>query len=175
MLEDSKTKLICTIGPSTYNYEVFKELVKEGMNVARVNGSHATDEEIATVVSNVTNVNKELNTNVALLFDIAGPKIRTGTFVNGEVMLTKGNYVSIVRENIVGDETKFTINNKSLIDNLKVGDTVYLNDGLLTLKVVEVSSDEVKCFIANDCKIKDRRGVNVPGLFYDVDFLEDKE
>lgn len=175
MLEDSKTKLICTIGPSTYNYEVFKELVKEGMNVARVNGSHATDEEIATVVSNVTNVNKELNTNVALLFDIAGPKIRTGTFVNGEVMLTKGNYVSIVRENIVGDETKFTINNKSLIDNLKVGDTVYLNDGLLTLKVVEVSSDEVKCFIANDCKIKDRRGVNVPGLFYDVDFLEDKD
>ena len=175
MLKDSKTKLICTIGPSTYNYEVFKELAKEGMNVARVNGSHATDEEIATVVSNVTNANKELNTNVAILFDIAGPKIRTGTFINGEVTLRKGNYVSIVRENIVGDETKFTINNKSLIDNLKVGDTVYLNDGLLTLKVVEVSSDEVKCFIANDCKIKDRRGVNVPGLFYDVDFLEDKD
>ena len=160
MLEDSKTKLICTIGPSTYNYEVFKELVKEGMNVARVNGSHATDEEIRAVVSNVNNVNKELNTNVALLFDIAGPKIRTGTFVNGEVTLTKGNYVNIVRENIVGDETKFTINNKSLIDNLKVE---------------EVNNDQVKCLIANDCKIKDRRGVNVPGLFYDVDFLEEKD
>ena len=146
-----KTKNICSMGPSTQNWEVFKGIVKAGMNVARINFSHATMEERKLDESLIKRANDELGANIATLYDTKGPDLRTCTFVNDEIELVAGNTIRIVEEDLKdqGTAEKISFNYRNVVKDLKVGSSVLLDDGFYKLDVISVEDDGVTCKIKN--------------------------
>lgn len=171
-----KTKIICSIGPSSSNYEEsFKKMVLNGMNVARINFSHATIEERETVVGLVKKVNEDLENHVAVLYDTKGPDFRTGVAQEGGINLVEGNQIRIVKEDIVGTEEAFTVNYKDALDDIPVGAHILLEDGLMELNVIDKSDDELICEVINGGVLLSRKGVNVPGTPLNVPFISDQD
>lgn len=166
-----KTKIVCSIGPASNNYETFKKLVEAGLNVARVNFSHATLEERQIVEDLVQKINTEENKNIGLLFDTKGPEFRNGLIENNEVALEAGNNIRIVKENIVGNANKFSVNHPQAIDSLKVGDTVLLVNGLIRLEVVSIEEDGVTCNIKNGGMLGSHKSMSVPGVDLNIPFI----
>ena len=111
-----KTKIICSIGPSSANYEMMKEMILNGMNVARINFSHSTREESEATIELVNKLNKDLNTNVGILFDTKGPDFRTGTVENGKLELVDGETIKIVKEEVLGNKERITVNYKESLN-----------------------------------------------------------
>jgi len=167
-----KTKIICSIGPASNNYETFKSLVNSGMNVARVNFSHATMEERQIVEDLVNKVNDEGN-NIGILFDTKGPEFRSGEVENGEITLEMGNNIRIVKEKVVGNTERFSVNHPSAIKDLNVGDTVLLVNGLIKLEVISVETDGVTCKILNGGVLGNNKSMSVPGVKLDIPFISD--
>ncbi|MDD6323647.1 MAG: pyruvate kinase [Bacilli bacterium] len=166
-----KTKIICSIGPSSAKYETFKQMVLNGMNVARINFSHATLEEKQTALSLVKKANAELNSHIAVLYDTKGPDFRTGKMTNGEINLVEGKTINIVKDEILGTEEAFTVNYKDALDNINVNDEILLEDGLMKVKVIEKLENGLKCEIINGGILKDHKGVNVPGVNLNLKFI----
>ena len=171
-----KTKIICSIGPASNDYEkAFKKMVLNGMNVARINFSHATIEERETVVSLVKKVNQELNKHVAILYDTKGPDFRTGKAQEGGIQLVEGNQIRIVKEDIIGTEEAFTVNYKDALDDIPEGAHVLLEDGLMELEVTAKEKDALLCTIISGGVLLDRKGVNVPGVTLNVPFISEQD
>lgn len=172
-----KTKMICGIGPASQPWEVFKKLVENGMNVVRVNFSHATMEERALDEQLAKRARTELGKNVAILFDTKGPDLRTCEFENNEIEFVCGNTIRIVKEAVIGNKERISFNFPQVIDNLKVGNIILLNDGFVRLEVISVESDGVTCKILDDATLISRRGVNIPGVSLNIPFIspEDEE
>ena len=170
-----KTKMICSIGPSTQNWDNFKALVEAGMNVARINFSHATMEERELDESLVKRANDELGANIGLLFDTKGPDLRTCTFDGDYIELVKGNTIRIVEEDLgdKGNKDAISFNYRGIIKDLTVGQNILLDDGFYKLVVKSVESDGVTCEIMNGGSIKSRRGVSIPGIKLDIPFVSD--
>lgn len=173
-----KTKIVCSIGPSTQIWENFKGLVEAGMNVARVNFSHATLEERKIDEDLVARANNELGANIAILYDTKGPDLRTCSFEGDKIELIAGKTIRIVEEEITGTQDKICFNYRNLVKDLKVGMPVLLDDGFYKLIVESEDSDGgVTCKIMNSGTIKSRRGVCIPGIKLDVPYVspEDEE
>ncbi len=170
-----KTKMLCGIGPATQTWEVFKTLVNNGLNVARVNFSHATLEERKTTEDLVARARKELGKEVAILFDTKGPDLRTCNFENDYIDFVKENTIRIVREAVIGNSERISLNYPQVIDNLKVGTILLLNDGFVRLEVISVESDGVTCRILDDATLQSRRGVNIPGVDLNIPFISDED
>lgn len=170
-----KTKIICSIGPSTQKWENFKGLVDAGMNVARINFSHATMEERKIDEELVERANKELGTNIAILFDTKGPDLRTCTFDGDYIDLVEGETIDIVEEDVLGTQERISFNYKGILKDLKPGMSILVDDGFYKLVVEEASKDKVTCRIMNGGKIKSRRGVCIPGIKLDVPFVSDED
>ena len=171
-----KTKIICSIGPASNDYEkAFKRMVLNGMNVARINFSHATIEERETVVSLVKKVNQELNKHVAILYDTKGPDFRTGKAQEGGIQLVEGNQIRIVKEDVIGTEEAFTVNYKDALDDIPEGAHVLLEDGLMELEVTAKEKDALLCTIISGGVLLDRKGVNVPGVTLNVPFISEQD
>lgn len=170
-----KTKIICSIGPSTQIWENFKGLVEAGMNVARINFSHATLEERRLDESLVKRANEELGANIAILYDTKGPDLRTCEFENDKIELVKDNYIRIVEEDVIGNSERISLNYKGVLKSLKVGSVVLLDDGFYKLVVTSVEEDGVTCSIQNSGVIKSRRGVCFPGVKLDVEYISEKD
>ena len=170
-----KTKMICGIGPATQDWEVFKKLVKNGMNVIRVNFSHATDEERRIDEELALRARKELGENVAILFDTKGPDLRTCEFENNEIEFVAGNTIRIVRESVIGNKERISFNFPQVIDNLEVGTTIILNDGFVRLEVISVEDDGVTCKILDDAVLSSRRGTNIPGVDLNIPFVSEDD
>ena len=171
-----KTKIICSIGPASNDYEkAFKKMVLNGMNVARINFSHATIEERETVVSLVKKVNQELNRHVAILYDTKGPDFRTGKAQEGGIQLVEGNQIRIVKEDVIGTEEAFTVNYKDALDDIPEGAHVLLEDGLMELEVTAKEKDALLCTIISGGVLLDRKGVNVPGVTLNVPFISEQD
>lgn len=170
-----KTKIICSIGPSTQNWENFKGLVEAGMNVARINFSHATMEERKLDESLVNRAREELGANIAILYDTKGPDLRTCAFENDKIELVKGNKIRIVEEDVEGNSERISLNYKGVLKDLHVGSEVLLDDGFYKLIVTSVESDGVTCEIQNSGTIKSRRGVCMPGVKLDVPYVSEKD
>lgn len=170
-----KTKIIGTIGPVSESKEVLTELVKNGLNVIRLNMSHGDYEEQLARVNMIREINQELGTNVAILLDTKGPEVRTGLFEDKKVLLEKGKKVTITMEEVVGTAERFTVSYKGLAKDLKVGDIVLLDDGYVSVKVVEITGEDIVCEILNTGYMKDRRGVNVPGVTLNFEFMSEKD
>ncbi len=173
-----KTKIICSIGPSTQNWENFKGIVEAGMNVARINFSHATLEERAIDEALVKRANEELNANIAILYDTKGPDLRTCAFVDDKIELVKGNIIRIVEtddENFLGTKDAIALNYKGVLKDLKVGSVILVDDGFYKLIVISVESDGVTCRIENSGTIKSRRGVCMPGIKLNVPYVSKQD
>lgn len=170
-----KTKILCGIGPATQSWEMFKTLVNNGLNVARVNFSHATLEERKTTEDLVARARKELGKQVAILFDTKGPDLRTCNFENDSLEFVAGNTIRIVKEAVIGNQERISLNYPQVIDNLKVGTEILLNDGFVRLEVISVEEDGVTCKILDDATLISRRGVNIPGVDLNIPFVSEED
>lgn len=174
-----KTKIICSIGPSTQIWENFKGIALAGMNVARINFSHATVEERRLDESLVKRANQELGTNIAILYDTKGPDLRTCSFVNDKIELIKGKSIRIVEsdgeDRHDGTKDQITLNYANVLKDLHVGSPILLDDGFYKLIVTSIENDGVTCEIQNSGTIKSRRGVCLPGIKLDVPYISEKD
>lgn len=168
-----KTKIICSIGPSSYDYETFKQMVLNGMNVARINFSHATEDEKKTVLGLVKKINEEMDRHIAVLFDTKGPDFRTGMMTNDSIKLESGKQIKVVKDDILGTEEAFTVNYKEAIDSIEVGNEILLEDGLMKLKVIEKIKNGVNCEIIDGGILGNKKGVNVPGVNLNLPFISE--
>ena len=170
-----KTKIVCTIGPASQDKEMLKKLIKAGMNVMRCNFSHGDYEEHAMKMDTLREVNKELGTDVAIMLDTKGPEIRTGAFEGGFTEFKKGQVSVITPEEIVGSADRFTISYKELYKDVKPGAYILVNDGQVALVVDHVEGKDIYCVAANDGRVKNTRGINVPGTKLQFEFLSEKD
>ncbi len=175
---NKKTKIVATIGPASSTYDQMKDLTLAGMNVIRLNMSHGTYDEQMEKVENIRKINEELGTSVGILLDTKGPEVRTGLFVDGKVQFTKGE-MTIVDMNIPygerGDASRFNLSYENICQDMKVGDIILLDDGGVAIEVKEIKNNELHCLILNSGMLKDRRGVNVPGVTLAFDFMSEKD
>ena len=170
-----KTKIVCTIGPASETHEMLRKLVKAGMNVMRLNFSHGNHEEHARKMQLMRDVNTELGTNCAILLDTKGPEIRTGEFENGVTNFKVGQTVRICVEDIVGTSDRFTITYKELYRDVAPGGHILVNDGQVALLVERVDGTDIVCTCLNDGEVKNRRGINVPGIELGFNFISEKD
>ena len=168
-----KTKIICSIGPATNTKEVFKELVHAGMNVARVNFSHATIEERETVRDLVAWINEEENVNIGLLYDTKGPEFRNGEVVEGGINLVPGNTIKVVKESVIGNDERFSVNHPEALDSLNVGSVIQLENGLMKIEVISKETDGVTCKVINGGILGSKKSLFVPGVKLDIPFISD--
>lgn len=168
-----KTKIICSIGPSSTAPEVMSKMVEVGMNVARINFSHATMEERVAVVDSVHKVREMTKKNVAILYDTKGPEFRSGMLENDEITLVEGKKIRLVKETVLGNEERISVNHPQAIDNLKVGSIVLLENGLMKIEVISVEEDGVTCKIINGGVLGNKKSLNAPGVKLDIPFISD--
>lgn len=160
-----KTKIICTMGPRTMDKIILKELIAGGMNVARFNFSHGSYEEHAERIALVRQVSEQLGIPVALMLDTKGPEIRTGLLKDGKkVSLEQGKEFTLYTEEREGDETGCSITYQQLVYDVRKGDTILIDDGLIGLEVQRISADKIECIIKNGGELGERKGVNVPNV-----------
>ncbi len=157
-----KTKIVCTLGPSTASEEILTEMAKAGMNVARLNFSHGTHEQHKKHIDLVKKVREKLGLPIAIMLDTKGPEYRIKTFESGKITLEKGDEFIFTSEEIVGDGKRVSVNYKDLPHELEVGDTVLLNNGLMSFKVTETADTEVKCRVETGGVLSDRKSMSFP-------------
>ncbi|MGB9976524.1 pyruvate kinase [Thermovenabulum sp.] len=170
-----KTKIICTIGPSSERKDVLRELILAGMNVARLNFSHGTHEEHEKRIIAIREVEKELRANVAIMLDTKGPEIRIGTFKNGKVYLKKGQKFTLKTYPCEGDETGVYVDLKQISEILTKGDRVLIADGLIELFVDEIKGEEIICTVNNEGELGSKKGVNLPDKIVPLPSVTEKD
>lgn len=172
-------RIICTIGPQTQSVEALKQLIKSGMNVARMNFSHGSHEYHKATIDNVREASSALGVHVAIALDTKGPEIRTGHFVNGEARLTAGQDI-IVTTDIAffktGTAEKFYVDYERMVSVVKVGGHIFIDDGVLNLEIVEkLSSDSIKCKVINNHVLTNQKGCNLPNTEVDLPAVSEKD
>ena len=175
MIENRKTKIICTIGPVSESKEMMTKLVENGMNIIRLNFSHGDYEEHGNRINNIREVVKETGKNVAILLDTKGPEVRLGDFENKQETYEKGDEVTIVREKILGTHEKFHIQCPEIFNDVEVGGTILIDDGKCRLTILEKKEGELRCRIENPHTLKSRKGCNLPGVKLSMPFVSAKD
>ena len=170
-----KTKIVCTLGPASENEETLRELIKNGLNVCRLNFSHGSHEEHKGRMDLVKKLREELNMPTAILLDTKGPEIRTGKFDVPEVFLEEGQTFTITMKDVIGDKERCTVSYKGLANDVKPGDTILIDDGLVGLTVKEVNNDNIVCEVQNSGIVKNHKGVNVPGVKVNLPAITEKD
>jgi pyruvate kinase len=173
-----KTKIVATIGPATESEEMLTKLASAGLNVGRLNFSHGDFEEHQKRVDTIRKVSSKLGTPLAILQDLAGPKIRIGDFgtESGRVTLVPGKFFTLTTDKLdKGDENRVHVNYPELHNELKKGGFVMLDDGKKKLEVVEIKGKEIKCKVLVGGDTKGRRGVNLPGAYLKISSITDKD
>jgi pyruvate kinase len=170
-----KTKIVCSIGPASSEYETFKAMAYAGMNVARVNFSHATMEERENVIGLVRKINEEEKLNIALLFDTKGPEFRSGEAKEGGINLVNGNTIRVVKENVIGDEERFSVNHPEALDSLNNGSIIQLENGLMKIEVISKEEDGVTCKIINGGVLGSKKSLFVPGVKLSIPFVSEAD
>src|SRR5690606_4400032 len=159
---ERKTKIVCTIGPASESEQMIGQLIDAGMNVARLNFSHADHEEHRQRINVIRKVAAEKQRYIGILIDTKGPEIRTGAFENNAVAFKKGDGVEVVKEKIIGNHERFHIDCNELYDDIQVGQYILIDDGKVRLNVIEKTKESFKCVVYNSGILKTRKGVNVP-------------
>lgn len=170
-----KTKIVCTIGPSSESLENTKKLISAGMNVARLNFSHGDFEEHGNRIKTIRQASQELGKTVAILLDTKGPEIRTGKLGVDVIELVAGEYITLSTEEFLGDKDRIPVTYKELPSDVSIGSTILIDDGLIGLTVVDIQGTEIKCQIVNDGPIKSKKGVNVPGVAISMPGITEKD
>ena len=172
-----KTNIIGTIGPASESEEVFTNLVKAGLNVARINFSHGGYEENAEKIETIKRVRKALNKPVALMLDTKGPEIRTGKLESGDekVTINEGQEFTFIHDDIIGNNTKATVSYKDLYKDVKPGAKILVDDGAIEFEVISIDGQDIKCKALNTGRLGSRKTMNVPGLKLNLPALSPKD
>ena len=170
-----KTKIVCTLGPSTDDENVLRKLIEEGMNVARFNFSHGPHDEQRGRIRMLKRVREEMGCPIAALLDTKGPEIRLGLFAEGKVMLEQGQTFTLTTEEVSGDAKRASITYKELPNDVKPGNHILIDDGLVDMEVLSVNGTEIECKVINAGKISDRKGVNVPDVELSMEYISQKD
>lgn len=171
-----KTKIVCTIGPASENEEVLRELFLNGLNVARLNFSHGTYEEHKKRIDTIKKLREELELPIAIMLDTKGPEIRLKNFKHGEITLSDGDTFTLTTRDVEGDETIVSVSYKGLADDIKIGDRILVDDGLVELEVKDiVNGTDIVCNVLNGGALKDHKGVNVPNVPIKLPAITEKD
>ena len=170
-----KTKIICTLGPSTDKDGVLEELVKEGLNVARFNFSHGLHDEQKGRIDKLKEIRTRLGKPVAALLDTKGPEIRIREFENEKVTLKEGQEFTLTAEEIVGNENIVSVTYKELYKDVKPGNSILIDDGLIGLEVKKIKGQDIVCKVVNGGVLGNKKGVNLPGVEVNMPFISPKD
>ena len=170
-----KTKIICTIGPASANEETLTQMCEAGMNVARLNFSHGTHEEHFEKIKLIRNVREKLNYPLPIMLDTKGPEYRIRDFKNGKETIRDGQTFTFTINEVEGDNTKVSVNYKGLINELKVGDRILVNNGLLIFEVKKLTDTDAICNTISGGEISNRKSMNFPNKDISVQYLSDKD
>lgn len=170
-----KTKIICTIGPSSENEETLVKMCQAGMNVARLNFSHGTHPEHEKKITLIKKVREKLNLPIAIMLDTKGPEYRIGTFADGKVTVEDGQIFTFTTEDIVGDATHVSVNYKDLIKNLSVGDQILVNNGLVIFEVQKLAGNDAVCKVITGGVLSDRKSMCFPNKVMSGPYLSQQD
>ena len=170
-----KTKIICTIGPACESEEVLKKMCLEGMNVARLNFSHGTHEEHLKKIQLVKKVREELNLPIAIMLDTKGPEYRIKTFENKMITLTEGDKFTFTTEDVVGNESIVSVNYEHLTEDLAVGNTITVNNGLVIFEVESIEGSNVNCRVVTGGVLSDKKSMNFPNKVMKHEYLSEHD
>ena len=170
-----KTKIVCTIGPSSSSVETMVALIESGMDAVRLNFSHSTHAEHRTALQHVREASKRTGRHVAVIQDLQGPKIRIGSLQQPSYELQSGNGISITTEDISGTETRISTTYQHLPTDVKPGDRILIDDGLIELKVLTTQEKEIFCKVVEGGVLKEHKGINLPGVDISAPSLTEKD
>src|SRR5258706_4979347 len=171
-----RTKIVCTIGPATNSQEQLEQLMRAGMNVARLNFSHGTQDEHAVVIERIRTISVHLGCPIAILQDLQGPKIRTGPLQGGQpVKLVDGATFTITTRPVEGSAQLVSTTYQQLPQDVKAGDRILLDDGLMELRVLDRNETEVHCVVVHGGLLKEHKGINLPGVAVSAPALTEKD
>jgi len=170
-----KTKIVCTIGPACASEEVLSGLARAGMNVARLNFSHGTHEVHKDYIDLVKKVRDKLGLPIAIMLDTKGPEYRIKTFENGKILLKDGDVFTFTTDEIVGDESRVSVSYPYLTEELLVGDTILLNNGLLSFRVTEIKGAEIRTVVQCGGELSDRKSMSFPGKVMKQTYLSEQD
>jgi pyruvate kinase len=171
-----RAKIVCTLGPATSSLEAIKELMRRGMDVARLNCSHGSHEYMAKLVKNVRQASKEIERPVAILLDLQGPKIRIGNFPGGPAEITAGDNITITtKENEPCTNKRISTTYQELTHDVRTGDRILIDDGNIELRVLQVRDTEVDCTVVYGGTLSNHKGMNLPGVRTSIPSLTDKD
>ncbi|MCI8791737.1 MAG: pyruvate kinase [Eubacterium sp.] len=170
-----KTKIIATIGPACDSEETLTKMCEAGMNVARLNFSHGTREDQQERINLVKTVREKLELPIAIMLDTKGPEYRIGTFSNKRITLKDGDTFTFTTEDIIGDDTRVSVSDKRMMDELQPGDTVLVNNGLVVMEVRNVQGSEAVCTVTAGGELSDRKSMNFPNRLMPGDYLSEQD
>lgn len=170
-----KTKIVATLGPASCEPAVIEELIMSGVNVFRLNLSHGTQSEHSAVVTSIRAAAIKLNSAIGILFDLQGPRIRTGLLDGGSIILEPGTCLRIRPGNAVGDDSFISTTYEPLCQDVTPGDTVLLDDGRIKLTVADITASEIECTVERGGKLGEHKGINLPGVRLSAASLTDKD
>lgn len=170
-----KTKIIATIGPSSKDEEILRGLILNGMDIARINMTHADKKFATNIIEKIRKLDEELKTNTGIMIDLKGPDVTVNEFAGGSTYLNKGDKIRIYADNSLGDSTKLSVSYSNFVKDVKTNTVIKLNDGLIELKVVEKETDYLLCEVKIGGFIENYKGVNVMDTKLNIPFLSNKD
>lgn len=170
-----KTKIVCTLGPAVEDENILRQMMLEGMNIARLNMSHGNYEEHTKRLDMLKKLRKDLNLPVATLLDTKGPEIRLGDFEQKQIVLKQGQMFTLTTDEILGNKESAYINYSGLPYDVTPGNRILIDDGLVEMEVESVVGEEIRCLVKNTGVISARKGVNVPGVSLNLPFINEKD
>ena len=170
-----RTKIICTLGPSTEDDNVLKELMKEGMNVARFNFSHGDYAQHEKNLNRVKKLREELGLPIAALLDTKGPEIRVKNFKDGKAELKNGQQFILTTRDVEGDENQVSITYEDLVKDVTAGNRILIDDGLISMRVTAVTETDIICTVENGGPVSNHKGVNVPNVPLSMPYVSEKD
>ncbi|MBT9166992.1 MAG: Pyruvate kinase [Syntrophomonadaceae bacterium] len=170
-----RTKIVCTLGPASSNVTVLRELISAGMDVARLNFSHGTHGEHAKTIAAARQTAQEQEQNLALLLDTKGPEIRIGTFPEGSITLKEGEQFALTIKDVPGSKKAVSVNYHGIVNDVKAGMKLLLDDGLIVMDVQDVTAEEVRCKVKIGGELSNRKGVNIPGAIINLPAISSQD
>jgi pyruvate kinase len=171
----NKTKIVCTIGPASESQPVMEQMLRAGMNVARLNFSHGDFDGHRKVIQTLRAASRATGQRLAIMADLSGPKMRIGKLTQDPVELKSGDPFTLTAKEIVGDGTRASVSFARLPEAVKPGDALYLNDGFIQLEVIRVEGDDVRCKVVVGGELRSRKGLNLPGIDLGVTAFTDMD
>ena len=168
-----KTKIICTIGPASENEEILTRMCRSGMNVARLNFSHGTHAEHQTKIDLIKQVREKLNLPIAIMLDTKGPEYRIGAFKDGKITVDEGSEFTFTTEDIVGDETRVSVNYKGLVHDLDTGDKILVNNGLVIFEVTKIDGCNIVCKVISGGTLSSKKSMSFPNKTMTQEYLSE--